>query len=253
VLPATALVMSWAGFLFDASVVFFLLRRRTRPFAYAVILGFHAVTHLLFDIGMFPLIMPVATTIFFAHDWPRRLLRRAPAAAEPIREASAPRWAPRLALAWCALHLLVPLRTFAYGTDVLWAEEGMRFSWRVMVREKSGSVTYHVRARETGREFEVDPLRWLTPRQVREMSTQPDLIWQFAQHLARQLAPRHGPVEVRAETWVSLNGRPPAPLVDPSVDLTRVADGLAPKPWILARPDAAPALGGLVLTGRNGS
>ncbi len=246
--PWAPLAMSWAGFLFDLTVVGWLLWPRTRPWIYAVILAFHAMTHALFDIGMFPFIMPVATTIFFAPDWPRRLLGRwmpTRMTMEPAVQIRA--WAPRLALVWCALHLVMPLRTFAYGTDVLWAEEGMRFSWRVMVREKSGAVTYHVKSHMTGREWQVSPSRYLTPRQAREMSTQPDLIWQLAQRIAGDFEATHGPVSVTAETWVSLNGRAPAPLIDPSVDLTQVDDGLGPKPWILPRPSGAPSPSGLTL------
>jgi vitamin K-dependent gamma-carboxylase len=247
--PWAPLAMSWAGFLFDLTVVGWMLGRRTRPYAYAVILVFHGVTHALFDIGMFPFIMPVATTVFFDHAWPRRLLSRwLPAeGGEAPRVASLPNWAPTVAAVWCALHLLMPLRTFAYGTDVLWAEEGMRFSWRVMVREKSGAVTFHVRSRETGRLWQVNPSRYLNPRQVREMATQPDLIWQLARHIAAEFESRHGPVEVRAETMVSLNGRAPAPLVDPTIDLSRVDDGLGKKSWILPHPGGAPAPSGLVV------
>ena len=49
-----------------------------------------------------------------------------------------------------------------------------------------------------------------------------------------------GPVEVRAEAVVSLNGRPAAPLIDPAVDLARVDDSLAPATWILPAPSTPP-------------
>src|SRR5690606_10786886 len=49
-----------------------------------------------------------------------------------------------LVASYCTLHLLMPLRFLAYGDNVRWHEQGMRFSWRVMVREKNGSVTYKV-------------------------------------------------------------------------------------------------------------
>ncbi len=68
------IAMSWAGFLFDLTIVVWLSWRRTRAVAYGVLLGFHLLTHLLFDIGMFPLIMSVAATVFFSPSWPRRFL-----------------------------------------------------------------------------------------------------------------------------------------------------------------------------------
>ncbi len=237
--PWTAYLLSWAGFLFDTTIVLWLSWRRTRPFAYAVVLVFHALTFVFFDIGMFPFIMVVAATVFFAPDWPRRLswLRERAASGGAV---SAPRWGAAVAAAWCLVQLAVPLRSHLYPGDVLWAEEGMRFSWRVMVREKNGSVTFHVRDRATGRTWQVNPFEYLTMRQAQEMSAQPDLILQMAHVVADDFRSRGLDVEVRAEAWVSLNGRAPRLLIDPDVDLARVEDGLLPAKWILPGPEEPP-------------
>ena len=40
-----------------------------------------------------------------------------------------------------------------------------------------------------------------------------------------------------ADAFVAVNGRPSARLIDPSVDLSAVEDGLAPKVWILPAPE----------------
>ena len=86
-LPAVAYAAAWAGFLFDTTIAFFLLWRRTRPFAYVVVLAFHVATHLLFPrIGMFPVIMVVAALVFFDPSWPR-----AAAAAAACESARRPR------------------------------------------------------------------------------------------------------------------------------------------------------------------
>ena len=75
-LPATAVVLSWAGAVFDLSVVAFLLRRRTRGWAYVAVVAFHVATGLLFPaIGVFPLVMIAATPLFFDPDWPDRVRR----------------------------------------------------------------------------------------------------------------------------------------------------------------------------------
>ena len=42
------------------------------------------------------------------------------------------------------VQFLMPLRHWAYPGTVLWHEQGMRFSWRVMLREKSGALDYRV-------------------------------------------------------------------------------------------------------------
>lgn len=261
-----AYAMSWAGFLYDSSIVFLLLWSRTRPLAYALVLVFHFFTHVFFDIGMFPFIMVVATQIFFSPSWPRRLAARlrglarrarevkpapntpvdpAPRASAPLR-APAPVWRLRpiaagLLVAYCAFQALFPLRHFLYPSDVLWGEEGMRWSWKVMLRAKHGSVTFHVTQKATGRTWQVSPHDYLLWRQAHEMAGQPDLILQLAHHIAEDFQGRgFGAVEVRAETAVSLNGRRPAPLVDPTVDLAQVEDRWAPAAWLTPRPETPP-------------
>jgi hypothetical protein len=245
-LPWTPLAMSWAGFLYDASIVPLLSWRRTRAFAFALVVVFHVLTRVLFEIGMFPGIMIVSTTLFFAPSWPRRFLRKAAVPAEGSR-AHAPRVTGRAIAVACALvvvalaQVAIPLRHLAYGGSVLWDEQGMRFSWRVMVREKSGSVTYHVTSPARRKTWQVSPHDYLTWRQANEMSGQPDLMLQLAHHIAADFRRRGiDDVEVRAEARVSLNGRAPALLIDPTVDLARVEDSLARASWILPLHDDAP-------------
>jgi vitamin K-dependent gamma-carboxylase len=111
----------------------------------------------------------------------------------------------------------------------------------VMVREKNGSVRFLVRDPARERVWEVNPRRYLTRLQEREMSAQPDLILQLAQHIRADFARKLGrPVEVRADAKVSLNGRRARPLIDPAVDLSRVRDGLRGASWILPAPSEPP-------------
>jgi hypothetical protein len=236
-----AYAFAWGGFLFDTTVPAFLSWRRTRPFAYAILVAFHTTVGLLFPIGMFPWIMTAGALVFFEPSWPRRLLRR------PLPMlADAPARAPSrafvgLALAYCALQIVVPLRTHLYGGNVLWHEQGMRFSWRVMAREKNGSITYLVDSPSAGRTWFVSPRNYLTDRQERELSSQPDLVLQLAHHIKDDFrAHGHDDVHVRVEAIVSLNGRAGAPMIDPRVDLASIDDGVAKAPWILPAPEGPP-------------
>ncbi|WP_342374988.1 HTTM domain-containing protein [Myxococcus stipitatus] len=247
-----AYAAAWSGFLFDTTIAAFLLSRRLRPFAYVVVVGFHAATSVLFPIGMFPFIMVTAALVFFDSSWPRRIAARlrGGARAEHVEPPPAPAmhvpgWKAQaalgVALAYALLQVAMPLRTHLYGGNVLWHEQGMRFSWRVMAREKNGSVTFIVIQSATGREWHVSPGEYLTRLQEREMSVQPDLILQLARHIARDFDARGlGPVQVRADARVSLNGRAAQLLVDPDVDLAREVDGLGAKRWILPAPDSPP-------------
>jgi hypothetical protein len=238
---SVAYAFAWGGFLFDTTVAAFLLWKRTRAYAYAVLVAFHAMVGLLFPIGMFPWIMIASALVFFDPSWPRRLLKRP----IPIL-ASEPAQRPRrafvaLALAYCALQVLVPLRTHLYGGNVLWHEQGMRFSWRVMAREKNGSITYVVTSPKAGRTWFVSPKKYLTDRQERELSSQPDLVLQLAHHVKEDFrAKGHDDVQVRVEAIVSLNGRAGAPMIDPKIDLASVDDGVTKASWILPAPDGPP-------------
>jgi hypothetical protein len=237
-----AYAASWASFLYDTTIVFWLSWRRSRPFAFAMVLAFHGLTHLWFNIGIFPFIMTVCATIFFAPSWPRRFVRGAKSATIAVEPQAKKPSRPAMALigAYVAFQALFPLRHFLYEGDVLWNEEGMRFAWKVMVREKHGSTTFYVKLRD-GREVQVPPRRYLNARQEREMAAQPDLILQLAHRIARDFEEQgYGRVEVRAESLVSLNGRRARPMIDPTRDLASVEDGLAKKDWILPGPTEPP-------------
>lgn len=244
-----AFLMSWAGFLYDLTIPIWLSWRRTRVAAYGVLIVFHGTTQLLFPIGMFPAIMTLAALIFFDPSWPRAALRALRVrVSEPVLDAGrAPpldraRAIGAFAMAvWCAFQVIMPLRAHAYGGNVLWHEQGMRWAWRVMCREKNGSITYRVRARGWPRERFVSASPYLTDAQEREFATQPDLILRLAHHVRDDLEARGlEDVEVRADAMVSLNGRRMARLIDPEIDLGSVHDSVLPAAWILPEPAGPP-------------
>jgi hypothetical protein len=266
-LPLAAPLMSWIGFLFDTTIAFWMLWPRARPIAFAVIVVFHFVTRTLFPIGMFPVIMVVGALVFFSPSWPRialfsiaqkvRLvpagLRLLPPSDDPepvtrVTGMSSPnRWTKGRALGvalagtYAVFSIVIPLRWIAYGGNVLWHEQGMRWSWRVMVREKNGSVTFLVRDPRTNREWQVAPRHYLTRLQEREMSGQPDLILQLAHHIRDEYQARvGGDVEVRVDALASLNGRRSMPLIDPLVNLSTTEDGIEPATWVTPSPSAVP-------------
>ncbi|HYP90816.1 MAG TPA: HTTM domain-containing protein [Polyangiaceae bacterium] len=240
---AVALAFSWAGLIFDLSVVPLLLWPRTRKLAYVAVVAFHVLTALLFKIGMFPWLMMLAATLFFEPGWPRPLLDRLRAARPPKIRDDEPRvggYQLLLLSLYVAAQLLLPLRHLLYPGNTLWSEEGFRFAWRVMLIEKSGELELQVVDR-LGRRSTVSPRRYLTAFQARMAATQPDMILELAHIVARDYEQRGaGPVQVFADARVSFNGRASAPLIAPTVDLARQSDGLAHKTWILPAPSADP-------------
>ena len=244
--------MGWGGALFDLTIVGWLLWRKTRPYAYAVLVIFHVTTGLLFPpIGMFPWIMTGAALLFFDPDWPTRLLQRlrghgsesstSPPISMASTNAQSLSWPVRLALLlailFFAAQAMVPMRHLAYPGNVRWTEEGYRFSWRVLVTEKTGLVKFRVTSQSMETERLVHPKDFLTPTQVERFSYQPDMILAAA-HMIRDdfIARGHEEVEVRVDAYVTFNGRPAARLIDPEVDLAKENPGFGPKNWILNAP-----------------
>jgi vitamin K-dependent gamma-carboxylase len=234
---------SWAAAGFDLLIVPALLWSRTRAWAYAILVVFHVATGLLFPIGMFPWFMIAAATILFPPEWPRRWLAAGAALDRPTPvNPELERALGGIAAALLLLQLALPVRTLLYPGSTLWHEQGSRYGYRVMLVEKAGLIEYRVRDRNSGREWRVDPADELTRLQARMLSTQPDLMLQYAWHLAGRFEQEfpNAAIEVRVDAFVSLHGRPARRLIDPDVDLARERDGLAPKPWILAGPEEPP-------------
>lgn len=236
--------MSWAGAFFDLFVVAFLLWRPTRIYAYAAVVFFHTVTGFLFPIGVFPIVMALSATIFFEPDWPRRWIGPPVAVLEPTRSAaSSIRVWQRIGFALLGAHfvfqILFPWRQLLYPGNVCWTEQGFRFSWHVMLIEKTGQVDFRVVDEQDGRTWVVYPREHLTAFQHRMMSTQPDMLLSFAHHLEEEWkAKGHADVAVYADAWASLNGRRRQRLIDDSVDLTQEREAWAHKTWIVPLADS---------------
>ena len=237
----TAFVMSWAGMLFDLSAPLLLSLRRTRLVMYGVVVGFHVVTARLFPIGMFPLFMSLFALVFFPPEAPRSWIRglfRAPRWLPHYQPTSDPTSKPTAALPlwllpYVGFQLLFPLRALLYPGSSLWTDEGYRYSWHVMLAEKNGYVEVRVRDKRSGLGWQVRPEDYLTPPQLKQMAAQPDMLLQFAKVVRADYAERGISVAVHVSSWVSLNGRPSAPLIDSSIDLAEEQDGWATKRWIL--------------------
>jgi hypothetical protein len=230
--PFTAMLMSWGGAFYDLFIVALLLWKPTRSFAYLTVIVFHCTVGLLFPIGVFPLLMIGVATIFFSPSWPRRWLGQTTVEPTPGRHLHP--IGITLASFFVTAQIVMPLRHLAYPGAVNWTEEGFRFSWRVMLIEKTGSVEFRVQTDSSKRAITVFPRDELTDPQYKMMSTQPDFILQYAHHLRDQFESRgHTSVQVYADAWASLNGRPSQRLVDPTIDLAQEPWSIQPATWIV--------------------
>lgn len=247
-----AYLFAWFGCLYDLFIVFFLLQSKTRKYAYFFVIAFHLITWILFPIGVFPWVMIFATLIFFSAEFHERILQRMRlffGASDQYsdRWTNPPmqrKWVSVLLSFYIVFQLAMPFRYLLYEGDLLWTEQGFRFSWRVMLMEKSGHATFYVKDEQTGAYTEIDNSEYLTPNQENMMSTQADMVLQFAHFLKDEFTHKtvnHYGVEmqfispeVQAEVYVALNSRPHQLLIDPKHNLSSIDFDLKEKYWLEA-------------------
>ena len=241
----SATVFSWTGALYDLSIPFLLWIKKTRWLAYLAVLGFHLMTAVLFQIGMFPYIMILSTLIFFPATFHQRIIdflsfkfKRKQVDMPNFKNLAYLSYSLKsiqfALIFYIVIQLLIPFRHVLYPGNLYWNEQGYRFSWRVMLMEKAGYVTFHIYDPVTGKMEQARNYDYLTPSQEKQMSTQPDMILQFAHFLKKEYQHK-GFVDpkVTAESYVTLNGRKSKVFIDPKVDLTAISRGWQHKNWIM--------------------
>ena len=222
---------SYGGLLLDLLVVPFLLWKRTRYAAFTAVVIFHLMNNRLFTIGIFPFMMIAATTVFFVPDWPKRLFgwRGESAETTPIKPTNQKlaRLGTMLLSVFIVWQVLMPFRHFLYPSNVHWSEEGHRFAWHMKLRDKDAQAQFFVGI--DGETRAIQTSDYLTNRQARKMASRPDMLLQFAHHLADEMG---GDVVVQAVVSASLNGRPEQLLVEPTANLVDEVRSIRPKTWL---------------------
>lgn len=240
--PAVALAASYGVVALHLIGAPLLLWRPARLPVFFCYLLFHLANSILFQIGLFPWLTIIGTLIFFEPDWPRRVWSRL----SPNRQShppEIPRASPasslprssRVVIALLIVQLLVPLRGLLYPGRASWTEEGQWFAWRMKLDDKRCEARLMLRGPDGGLLREVKPGDLLSERQTMLVSGNPDMLVQFAGHIAGDAfaAAQGEGTAVTADVWCALNGRRPQQLVDPLVDLTTLSRGLMHYDWVL--------------------
>jgi hypothetical protein len=241
--------MSWSGAIYDLAIPFLLFYKRTRVFAFIMVVFFHVFTRILFPIGMFPFIMIIGTLIFFDASLHKRIIQSIKKLLVPIQSQfskyiervesyTMSHLRQKLVVNTLALffmiQLVMPWRYLAYPGELFWTEEGFRFSWRVMLMEKAGYAQFKIVNSKTGKFFYVDNTDFLTAFQEKQMSFQPDFILEYAHYLGDHFKSQgHQNIQVFVDSHVALNGRMSQRYINPEIDLYQERESFKPKDWIL--------------------
>ena len=186
--------------------------------------------------------MIAATLIFFPPDWPRRILRffrssttrKSQVEHTEISRLNSSQVIILVLLGiYVSFQILMPLRHFLYPGNVNWTEEGNRYSWHMMMRQKTAKIKFYATDPKTKKSWFYDPRYYLTLNQIVKMSTRPDMIHQFSQYLSNELTMLgYEQFEIHAYVVNSLNARKPQLLIDPKVNLAAEEQSLFPAKWI---------------------
>lgn len=168
-----SLFYAYGGIVFDLTIVFFLLNRKTRHLALIPVVFFHLTNHFFWEIGSFPFTMLFATLLFFEPDAAERLFQlvRHPLRSlkkffgnRPIHKVFAffspfhgnktrlnstgissvqeldthtNTWKQTtvqgILVLYILFQVLFPLRRFLYPGHSSWTGEGHLFAWRMML------------------------------------------------------------------------------------------------------------------------
>ena len=258
-LPFSTEIFAWGGLLFDLLVVPMLLYRRTRWIAVTFAIVFHVSNSQLFMIGVFPWFMLATLIVFFPECTAGNLrrwlaskysdnpisFRQAVATGKELDDKLSSGEAtvhhPRsvlakagfaLAVSYVVIQLLLPVRPWVLPGNPSWNERGQRFAWRMMLRRKQTLTHYLVKSPDGDFQY-FSSLSVMTPYQSSRAERNPELLRQAAiQFQTLAAADGYKDVEVYCLALVSLNGRRPVPLVDPTVDLTKVKRGWFSDDWV---------------------
>ena len=245
--------MSWGGMLYDLSIPFLLMLNKTRIMAFILVVFFHVFTLILFPIGMFPHIMIFSSMVFFSSKFHEKILyqirRVITKVGKKVKSKKIKMETSNLYVlqkhnltlftvtSFFILQILLPFRYQLYPGELFWHEQGYRFSWRVMLIEKIGYTNFKVKNPNDGTSFMVDSSQHLTPFQLKQMSFQPDFILEFAHYLGEKYSTENNKVEVYADSFVALNGRPSKRFIDPDINLINEQESFKDKTWILPLED----------------
>lgn len=233
------LFLAWAGLFFDLLIVPCLLWRRTRTVAFFSSLIFHLFNAVFLQIGIFPFFALSFIVFFYPPEKVRSWFfkKKAPVENhEMVYENKSVLW--YFFVPYFLIQFALPVRHHFIKGDVLWTEEGHRLSWRMMLRQRTGTLRLTIIDKNTGKTLPYDYMSELTSKQISFVQTKPDGIWQLAQQIENEFSQKGIQVSVYAKCFCRINNGESRQLIDPNVDLAAAKwEQISHNDWILLYED----------------
>lgn len=242
------LVVHWFAAIFDTSIAFLLIYKRTRPVASLFAVAFHLMNSRLFEIGMFPWVCLAELPLFFEASWPRALWQKLKSSwssevkahnGERLSCANdtnvttgatmKKRFTTFLLLIYCCLQLFLPFSHFITKGYNNWVNGIYGYSFDMMMQEWQPSLI-SVKIVDNGnrKQHFIEPLAFTD---TYRWTQYPDMAYQYARCIDDNLKAdyRDNPssvltssnISIYFDIWCSLNGRFQQRIYHPRVDLVR--------------------------------
>ena len=227
---------SYLGLIFDLCVGFFLFFKRTRLFAFIVIILFHLTNYFLFkdvgEIGVFPFLM-ISTIILFID--PRYLNQVLNIKTKPLIKIPRSLIMNNFILCFLIIQFILPFRHVLFKGNVDYNGIGQRFAWRMKIMYKESDINYFIINKMTQEKYTVNIATMLTNRQYNNLKYFPDLIIPLAKKIQLEANEKFGikNAKVTCEYSISFMGKNTQYLFSPKLDLTKIKPNTLTTKWLL--------------------
>lgn len=231
------LFIAYMGIVFDLLIVPLLLFKKTRMLALLASLTFHLFNAIFLEIGIFPFFALTFALFFYEPETIRSVFLRKKTSIETENGHSnyyGKKIVYFLIIPYLIIQLLLPLRHHFIEGDVLWTEEGHRLSWRMMLRERSGFIHIRIKDLKTGKLSVYDYRKNLTDKQIQNLATKPDIIWQYCQYIKKEFKGKE--IAIFIDCKNSINRKEYKTLIDPKFDMAKAKwNYFRHNEWLLKR------------------
>lgn len=215
------LFIAYTGILYDLLIIPLLLIRRTRTLALVASLIFHLFNAVFLQIGIFPFFALSFGLFFYPNNTIRKVFFKNKEYYPNVEESHIhnKKLVYYLFIPFLIVQLLLPIRHYFIKGDVLWTEEGHRLSWRMMLRERNGHINFKVVNNKTGQSIYHDYHKDLSSKQIRQVATKPDFIWQYCQLIKEKYKEKDISIFINCEN--AINRKNYKPFIDPNYDMAK--------------------------------
>lgn len=238
-------LLTYGGMLFDLIIPFMLWFKKTRKIALFPLIFFHLSNSIVFDdIGIFPFVMIFSTLLYFDKSeipFLRNVLSTSAAKAkQPEMALHKNSFTRYFLIGFFVFQFLFPFRGFFLPHHLDWTSIGNRFAWRMKIQTRvQNKIAFTIQDGPASEPLKVEMNTFVNPMQILSISSDPRAVLSMAKILAQEGKKRKmkDPI-VKAEVFVGWNGRPPAYLVNPETDLSKVSySSFKINDWIMPKPE----------------